>query len=263
MHPAHTPSSVAAALAAETLTTQSPGVVSLIGRVLKFGDADNVGADSDVWPLKTRDQWIFASAGTLSCVSDDVADTGELTLSGYDAAGKELSETVTLTGTTPVVTSAAFSFCLPRASYNTGSFPNAAVNETNMGNITVSRGGVGVAYIDATRGQSLQAFYRIPATLADDTVVDHAVVYGWSAGSGNADEVIVEIDTATPGTSWRTRERVRTVGNHDTGSMWSAPENPIVGITLPPGSLVKAHASEVGNNNGRVAARFFVALFGA
>ena len=96
------------------------------------------------------------SAGTLSVVSSGSgasSDTSDVTIQGLDANYNFVEETLTLTGTTPVVGSTSFTR-VNRAFMNTA---------TNVGKIQASIGGTVVTEIGAGFGQTLQCFYTIPA----------------------------------------------------------------------------------------------------
>lgn len=93
-----------------------------------------------------------ASAATLSCVSSSAADTMAVLISGLDENYDLLTETVTLTGTTPVST--------------TGEFlrVNSAVilSGENAGDITVTNDGDTVAFIEAGIGLTQACVYTVP-----------------------------------------------------------------------------------------------------
>ena len=93
------------------------------------------------------------SAGTLSVVSTSGSDVTDVTFQGLDADYNFVEETLTLTGTTPVVGATSFAR-VNRAFMNTA---------TNVGKIQASIGGVVVTEIGAEYGQTLQCFYTIPA----------------------------------------------------------------------------------------------------
>ena len=93
------------------------------------------------------------SAGTLSVVSTSGSDVTDVTIQGLDADYNFVEETLTLTGTTPVVGATSFAR-VNRAFMNTA---------TNVGKIQASIGGVVVTEIGADYGQTLQCFYTIPA----------------------------------------------------------------------------------------------------
>lgn len=92
------------------------------------------------------------SAGVISLVSDQ-ADTLSVYIEGLDANWYPISETVTLTGTTPVTTNKQF--------YRV----NGAriTSSLNVGNITLSIDGDTVAYIEAGIGTHNAIVYSVPA----------------------------------------------------------------------------------------------------
>ena len=131
----------------------------------KFGqnDAVGTGGTEDMWPPGTR-RVLPSAAGVVSVVSSSAEDgagtaTGALTvtISGLDAYYKEITETVTMNGQTPVVTTAEF------FRINSAWNVTAGSNQLNVGNISLSIGGVLQAYIEANEGQTHQTLLTIPA----------------------------------------------------------------------------------------------------
>jgi hypothetical protein len=135
----------------------------------KFGmnnDVPNTGSE-EVWPPGTART--LPSAAAVVAVSSDSAEddpdeatppgTGAWTMriEGLDANYKEITEDVTLTGTTPVNTVASF-LRINRMYINT-----AGSTEGNVGNISATIGGNLQAYIEATEGQTHQTHYTVPA----------------------------------------------------------------------------------------------------
>lgn len=95
------------------------------------------------------------AGGTLSCASASVGDTGTLTIVGLNSTTwAEQTETITLSGTTPVVTTK--SFIRVNGIYYNGS-------TTNAGEIHLYRNGNTVGHIAAGAGISQGAQYTIPA----------------------------------------------------------------------------------------------------
>jgi len=93
------------------------------------------------------------SALTMSLVSSSGSDTMAVRITGLDSNYNQITDTVTLTGTTPVTTSKQF----------------LRINDTritsgnNVGNITISNGGTTYAYIEATYGVQQSIVYTVPA----------------------------------------------------------------------------------------------------
>jgi len=134
-------------------------------RFRKFGMNDDVdsGGDELVWPpggLKTYP----TTAGVASIVSDstddDFAGTGARTLTvlGLDSNYDEVSETVQMDGTVPVVTTQTF------LRLNRAFVQYVGTNSgTNIGNISISVGGALQAYVEVGEGQSHQCEWTVPA----------------------------------------------------------------------------------------------------
>ncbi|MDB4437369.1 hypothetical protein N9163_00810 [bacterium] len=94
-----------------------------------------------------------SSALVMSVVSTSAADTMDVLISGLDMNYNAISETVTLTGTSAVTTSAAF-FRINSAVILAGS---------NVGDISISNGGTKYAFIEALLGTTQSAIYTVPA----------------------------------------------------------------------------------------------------
>ena len=103
-------------------------------------------ASSVLYPWNT-------AAGTITAVSTDGGDTGDITIQGLDSDYNFAEETLTLTGTSPVAGSTTF-LRVNRAFMN---------DDTNIGKISVLNGTTVVTEIAAGYGQTLQCLYTIPA----------------------------------------------------------------------------------------------------
>lgn len=93
-----------------------------------------------------------SSAVQMSLVST-AADTMDVLITGLDSDYKVLTETVSLSGTTPVTTSSSF-LRINRAQITSG---------TNSGDISISNGGTEYAFIGAGIGISQALVYTVPA----------------------------------------------------------------------------------------------------
>ncbi len=94
-----------------------------------------------------------SSALVMSVVSSSALDTMDVLIVGLDADHTEISETVTLTGTSSITTTSSF-YRINSAIILSGS---------NVGNITISNGGVTYAYIQANIGTTQSSVYTVPA----------------------------------------------------------------------------------------------------
>ena len=137
------------------------GLVDGYSAVHKFGLIDGtIGVGwSTVW---TQGEIIgnqlapwreIGDAGVVTVTSSLAGDTTDVTLEGLDSNYNFQSETLTLAGTTDVVGTKTWHRI--NRMY--------MVTETNVGNITATIGSDIVSSIKAERGQTLQAFYTIPA----------------------------------------------------------------------------------------------------
>jgi hypothetical protein len=93
------------------------------------------------------------SAVTMDLVSTSTSDTMDILVKGLDANYNEISETVTLTGTVAVTTSASFLRI------------NSAIilSGSNVGGITISNGGTTYGFIEAELGTTQSCIYTVPA----------------------------------------------------------------------------------------------------
>lgn len=94
-----------------------------------------------------------SSAVTMDVVSTSASDTMDVKINGLDANYAEISETVTLTGTTAVTTTASF-LRINSAIILAGS---------NVGDISITNGGTKYAFIGATIGTTQSSVYTVPA----------------------------------------------------------------------------------------------------
>ena len=95
----------------------------------------------------------IGDAGVVTVTSSLAGDTTDVTLEGLDADYNFQSETLTLAGTADVVGTKTW-HRINRM---------LMVTETNVGNVTATIGADIVSSIKAGRGQTLQAFYTVPA----------------------------------------------------------------------------------------------------
>ena len=121
-----------------------------------FGTA--VGTMSSVWTRADTTanalyDWTY-SAGTVTVVSSSGSDTSTVTVEGLDENYDFATETFTLTGVTPTAAGSVTFSRVNRAFMNTA---------TNVGDIHVKRSTTIVTEIAAEMGQTLQAFYTVPA----------------------------------------------------------------------------------------------------
>ena len=94
-----------------------------------------------------------SSAVTMSVVSTSGSDTLDVLISGLDANYDEITETVTLTGTSPVTTTSAF-LRINKA---------IVLSSINLGDISISDNGNVYGFIGADIGTSQSSVYTVPA----------------------------------------------------------------------------------------------------
>lgn len=112
--------------------------------------------EESLWGHSNLYPWSsWGAGGTLSCVSANAGDTGQLRITGLRTSDwAEITESLTMTGTTPVVTSNSF------IRINNVHYFSASVN---AGAISISRGATVVGYIEAENGQGQMCQYTVPA----------------------------------------------------------------------------------------------------
>ncbi len=151
------------------------GAISNSQIVHKFGanfDIDQATDPESVWTGGGLYPWAsLSSAQTIYCISTSGSDTAVLSIEGLDANYNELSESVTLLGTSAVTTTNAF-LRVFRMTYEDGA---------NAGDITartVSASGAIVAQINTGYAQTLMAVYTIPAGFTGYLVALDATIDG-------------------------------------------------------------------------------------
>ena len=111
---------------------------------------ESIWAHSELYPWSA-----WGAGGTLSCVSASASDVGTLQIIGLRASDwTQVTETVTMTGVTPVVTTNSF------VRVNNVHYSHTS---SNVGEIHLNRNGTCVAHIDAGNGQGQMAQYTVPA----------------------------------------------------------------------------------------------------
>lgn len=114
------------------------------------------GTEESFWGGSVTYPWsAWDTPGTLSIVSSSGSDTGSVTITGLDSNFDVVTETVSMSGLTPVVTTNTFAR-INSMYYNTSGSPNA-------GDVTASRGATVVGYITAGFGTAQMAQYTVPA----------------------------------------------------------------------------------------------------
>lgn len=131
-----------------------------VSSIHKFGavPAMSQNQSGTVWDVNDTDYpWSsFSSAGTLDIPAVNASDNDKsVVIVGLDSNYAALEETVTVSSSATVTTSAEF-IRIFRAYVTNGS-------ESNVGNINIQKGGTVVARITAGKSQTLMAVYTVPA----------------------------------------------------------------------------------------------------
>jgi hypothetical protein len=134
------------------------GLITNTRSVFKAGYNPSIANNTEesLWSHSVIYPWdSWGAGGTLSCVSASASDVGTLYITGLKASDwTEVSEQVTMNGTTSVVTTNSF------IRINSLSFSGA---DTNVGEIHVYRNGSPVGYIGVGEGQGQMAQFSVPA----------------------------------------------------------------------------------------------------
>lgn len=197
-------------------TTSFPfGVYAALGRVPGWTTLDRFGTNQsftstaiDLWETGGT-RTLPTSAATVSVVSTDTADDGNpvgtgartVLIEGLDASYAAATETVTMDGTTPVVSAASF-LRINRLTVVTFGSANAAV-----GTITASIGGNVQAQITAGLNQSKLSQYTVPAGKT-------AAIVRIFANSGSGDDVRHTLQTKTVSGPWIVCRELETIATH-------------------------------------------------
>lgn len=221
------------------------GLVKGTSFVHKFGynpDIDTATDPETVWSHGGLYPWsaLDGAAQTLYVKSSSASDTMSVTFYGHDNAGLEISDTVTLTGTTAVTSTKAF-----KRIYR--AFVTGTV--LNVGEITwhtVSGTGTVVCSITAGEGQTLMALYSIPA---DKT----GYLYTGDCSLNLNKEITIKFYVRYPGAPFRIAHVVELSG---TSYRYDFPFPPL----LPPGTDIEVRVDNANDNNCRVAANFDILL---
>lgn len=146
--------------AAANVTISAGGLEGYAG-VSKFGLVEGTASSgfSTVWTAADTSATSILDyssfPGTVT-VTSNAADAGDLVIEGLDDSYNFATETVSLAGTS--VTGTQTFHRINRAYYSDGS-----AGTVNQNDITISVGGTVVTRVDAGYGQTLQAFYTVPA----------------------------------------------------------------------------------------------------
>lgn len=172
--------------------------------VHKFGAATIGASEVTIWD-GANDYPFPSSASQLDVQSDDVNDTSDgtgartVTIQGLDSNWSSIEETLSLNGTTPVITSASF-LRVFRAWVNT-----AGSGSTAAGEITIENTGVVIAKILVGNNQTLMCVYTIEAGCTGYTMGAHA-----SVDSGKSVELTFKVrDNSITDSVFRSKEIIQ------------------------------------------------------
>jgi len=141
--------------------------------VHKFGFNTSVTTSATLVWNGGGDYTYPTSAAQLGVVGTSTTDNSQITIEGVDADYNELSNVVTLNGTTTVTTSGSY-----LRAYR------AYISDDNepAGDVTITHSGSNIAIISADEGQTLMATYTVPAGY---TAYLYQLVFGGAAELAN------------------------------------------------------------------------------
>lgn len=223
----------------------SRGLVKGASFVHKFGynpDIDTTTDPETVWSHGGLYPWsaLDGAAQTLYVKSASASDTMAVTFYGHDNDGVEISDTITLTGTTAVASTKAF-----KRIYRAFVVGSVA----NVGEITwhtVSGSGSVVCNIAAEEGQTLMSLYSIPAGKT-------GYLYCGDCSINSGKEVTIKFYVRYPGSPFRIAHVVELAGIN---YRYDFPFPPV----LPAGTDIEVRVDNANDNNCRVAANFDILL---
>lgn len=165
--------------------------------VHKFGFNTSVTTSATLIWNGGGDYTYPTSAAQLGVVGTSTTDNSQITVEGLDADYNEVSNIVTLNGTTTVTTSASYI-----RSYR------AFVSDDNepAGDVTITHSGTDIAVISADEGQTLMATYTVPAGY---TAYLYQLVFGGAAEVANK-FLTIRLRSREPGGIFRTQAKYTT-----------------------------------------------------
>jgi len=211
--------------------------VTHVHRIGYNPDIDTGTDPETVWTHGGLYPWsAWNTAGTLSVVSSSASDVTPVIITGLDANMVEQTETITLTGTTPVVTTKQFKRITDIMVTTT----------TNVGEIDVSKGSDVVACVLAGEGRSSNAFYTVPAGKT-------GYLYCGDCSVNLNKEITVKFYVRRPGSAFMIAHVVE-LASASYRYDFPFPE------ALPAGTDLEVRVDNANDNNCRVSANFDILL---
>lgn len=214
-------------------------------------DIDTATVPEDIWAAGGLYPWPAAAAATTvvsSSANDTAAGTGArtVTLTGLNAAGLVISETVTLNGVTPVAFPTQYLRIIEATAVTVGS---GGVNE---GTIDIKHGATVLASMLPNYGVTKLGVYTIPSNYQEAMLLS----YYFTLQGGTTDMQVVIQSRRGVGYSWQTIEVVELESNGSSVFHHEFDTPPI----LATGSDLRATVLRVGTNNSSVSVGMEIAL---
>lgn len=234
------------------------GTAAPAAAVQKFGrnaDIDTGTVPEDIWDGGgAYSGFDLLSAQPIEVLSSDPADTGAgtgartLEVQGLDGDLMQQSETVTLSGATPVALASSYQRIFRAKVITAGSAG------TNIGALTIRTTAAAtpaltsMAVILASIGQTLMALYT---TAADQTLYTHRF-YASCGRTGSPQYAVLTLQVRPPGGAWNTRSVFDVLTQ--ASSLFEL--RPRSASAIQAGSDIRARVIEVSANNMAISAGF-------
>lgn len=156
--------------------------IDTAGMVSEYSDVGEVGRKVD----------FHTSAETISVVSSSAVDTANLLLKGIDATGdNEITESVTLNGTTPVVTTATFTDII-----------SVGLAGTHAGTITISGTDSTITYATVAPGDTTARYKALQLHFVPSNVFSLIIGYKKRVKKLTEDQDVPEIPVSAVIVEW-------------------------------------------------------------
>jgi len=203
----------------------------------KFGSTEILGAadvNQAIWRVGGDYTGFPSEVETISLVSTEGADTMNVTIEGLDSDFNEQTETVTMTGVTPVVTTKTWSRA-PRFYISSGGM-NIGVITANHSTTTANVFGS----IQIGMGQSLVGCLTVPNNY---TMILKGITIGMARTSGAAGSAVVSLRARKVGeTGFRTKKLHTITDSHAWAARYYA------GAIYPEKTDIKGFVESISDN---------------
>lgn len=214
-------------------------VITGANPLFKFGknpDIDTTPTVETVWDAGNGYTFLSA-ASTASVVSDSANDNGTVIIYGLDSNYDAISETLTMNGLTPVVSTKSF-LRVYRAIYNTPGSLNVT-DDYNDGTITGTISATTVFQIMPTESQTAMGIYTVPRNHILMTKL-------WMCGLGKQTGAVADFhfEIRPYGGTWQLKQVITLNTNHG-----SFERNTPIGFRIDEKSDIRVRVHDCSTNN--------------